>query len=113
MATLVQQPDVANTQISQLRAIDTPVAPKAGLSDFIVGLMPVAQQTIGAIQEENKAHNLALGMNDELNNVTREVSWLDRKYYEHGRDVQTIQTGDHLTTLNRHSMPFLVSVACS
>lgn len=93
MATLVQQPEVANTQISQLRAIDTPVAPKAGLSDFIVGLMPVAQQTIGAIQEENKAHNLALGMNDELNNVTREVSWLDRKYYEHGRDVQTIQTG--------------------
>lgn len=93
MATLVQQPDVANTQISQLRAIETPVAPKAGLSDFIVGLIPVAQQTIGALQEENKAHNLALGMNDELNNVTREVSWLDRKYYEHGRDVQTIQTG--------------------
>lgn len=93
MATLVQQPDVANTQISQLRAIETPVAPKAGLSDFIVGLIPVAQQTIGALQEGNKAHNLALGMNDELNNVTREVSWLDRKYYEHGRDVQTIQTG--------------------
>ncbi len=92
MATLVQQPDVANTQVAQLQAIDKPVRQSASLSDFIVAALPVAKAVIDDIQEDTKQRNLALGMNDELNQVTREVSWLDRKYYEQGRDIQTIQT---------------------
>ena len=92
MATLVQQPDIAVTQVSQLQAIDRPVRQSAGLSDFIVAALPMAKAAIDDIQEDSKQRNLALGMNDELNQVTREVSWLDRKYYEQGRDIQTIQT---------------------
>ena len=92
MATLVQQPDVANTQVSQLQAIDRPVKPSASLSDFIVAALPAAKAVVDTLQEGSKEHNLALGMNDELNQVTRDVSWLDRKYYEQGRDIQTIQT---------------------
>lgn len=92
MATLVQQPDVANTQVSQLQAVDKPVKQSASLSDFIVAALPAAKAVVDTLQEESKQHNLALGMNDELNQVTREVSWLDRKYYEQGRDIQTIQT---------------------
>src|SRR5690554_2216571 len=92
MATLVQQPDVANTQVSQLQAVDAPVKPRSSLSDFIVAALPAAKVVVDTLQEESKQHNLALGMNDELNQVTREVSWLDRKYYEQGRDIQTIQT---------------------
>lgn len=91
MATLVQQPDVANTQVSQLQAIEQP-AKGSSLSDFIVRAVPLALGVVDTLQEESKQHNLALGMNDELNQVTREVSWLDRKYYEQGRDIQTIQT---------------------
>ena len=92
MATLVQQPDVANTQVSQLQAVDAPVKSRSSLSDFIVAALPAAKAVVDTLQEESKQHNLALGMNDELNQVTREVSWLDRKYYEQGRDIQTIQT---------------------
>lgn len=92
MATLVQQPDVANTQVSQLQAVDAPVKSRSSLSDFIVAALPAAKVAVDTLQEESRQHNLALGMNDELNQVTREVSWLDRKYYEQGRDIQTIQT---------------------
>ena len=91
MATLVQQPEIANTQVSQLQAIEKP-AKGSSLSDFIVRAVPLASEVVGILQEESKQHNLALGMNDALNQVTREVSWLDRKYYEQGRDIQTIQT---------------------
>lgn len=92
MATLVQQPDVAVAQVAQLQAIDKPVRQSASLSDFIVAALPVAKAVVDDIQEDTKQRNIALGMNDELNQVTREVSWLDRKYYEQGRDIQTIQT---------------------
>lgn len=93
MPTLVQQPAIADTQVSQLQAVAEPVkVESSGLSSFIMGILPVATKFVADKQEEGKDYNLALGMNDELNGVARDVSLLDRKYYKHGRDLQTIQT---------------------
>lgn len=93
MPTLVQQPAIADTQVSQLQAVAEPVkVESSGLSSFIMGILPVATKFVADKQEEGKDYNLALGMNDELNGVARDVSFLDRKYYKHGRDLQTIQT---------------------
>lgn len=92
MPTLVQAPDVANTQVSQLQAVEKPIAPSMGLSDFVVGLLPQVTQEIAKAQDDGKDYNIALGMNDELNAVTRDVSLIDRKYYKIGHDMQTIQT---------------------
>ena len=91
MPTLIQQPNVADTQVSQLQAVAEPVSTKSGLSDFILGILPVAADAFTANQKANAQHNVALGMNDELNNFTRDVSFIDQKYYDQGREIQAVE----------------------
>ena len=91
MPTLIQQPNVADTQVSQLQAVAEPVSTKSGLSDFILGILPVAADAFTANQKANAQHNVALGMNDELNNFTRDVSFMDQKYYDQGREIQAVE----------------------
>lgn len=91
MPTLIQQPNVADTEVSQLQAVAEPVSTKSGLSDFILGILPVAADAFTANQKANAQHNVALGMNDELNNFTRDVSFIDQKYYDQGREIQAVE----------------------
>lgn len=91
MPTLIQQPNVADTQVSQLQAVAEPVSTKSGLSDFILGILPVAADAFTANQKANAQRNVVLGMNDELNNFTRDVSLIDQKYYDQGREIQAVE----------------------
>lgn len=93
MPTIIQQPAVADTQVSQLQAVAEPVAVKSsGLSNFILGMIPVAGEFIEKNRKDNAQKNVALGMNDELNNFVRDVSFLDRKYYDQGREIQAVES---------------------
>lgn len=92
MATLVQQPAVADTQVSQLRAVRREEVPDTGgLSNFILGILPTASKLIDDNQKANAQHNVMLGIEDELNGFTRDVSFIDRKYYNQGREIQAIE----------------------
>lgn len=90
MATLVQQPELAQVQVSNLQATQRPAETEFGLSDFAMGLIGAANKFTDKYQEENKARLVALGMTDMMNQTQREVGLLDRKYYGQGRDIQNI-----------------------
>lgn len=85
MATLVQQPELAQVQQSNLQA--TPQVPETehNLSDFALGLLSKANKFKDDYDKENANRLIALGVSDHMNDYTREVSWLDRKGYEQGR----------------------------
>lgn len=89
MPTLVQTPDLISPTISREQAIDRPVN-RDGMSTFLQDILPAVSQGLDAYQKENKDHYIALGMNDELNNVTREVGFLDAHNYDQGKEFQKV-----------------------
>lgn len=92
MPTMIQNPEIAGTEISGLQAIKRPVA-DSGLGSFLQSMIPAATQELKTYQDENRAKNIALGMNDQLNKVHREVSWLDKRNYDYGHQYQFVQNG--------------------
>lgn len=89
MPTMVQQPDLINTTISNLQAIDRPVE-RTGLSSFLSELLPQVADGIQAYQEDNKNNMIAQGINDELYGTHREVGILDRHNYKQGVEFQKV-----------------------
>lgn len=90
MATLVQQPELAQVQVSNLQATQRPPETEFGLSDFAMGILSAGAKFVGDYNEDNKSRLVALGMTDYMNKTQREVGFLDRKYYGQGRDIQNI-----------------------
>lgn len=90
MATLVQQPELAQVQVSNLQATQRPPETEFGLSDFAMGVLGAGAKFVGQYNEDNKSRLVALGMTDYMNKTQREVGFLDRKYYGQGRDIQNI-----------------------
>ena len=90
MATLVQQPELAQVQVSNLQATQRPPETEFGLSDFAMGVLGAGAKFVGDYNEDNKSRLVALGMTDYMNKTQREVGFLDRKYYGQGRDIQNI-----------------------
>ena len=92
MPTMIQAPDIVGTEVSGLQPVMRP-STQSGLGSFLQGLMPAVSTEIEKYQDENQQKNIALGMNDELNKVHRDVSWLDRRNYEYGHQYQFVQNG--------------------
>lgn len=92
MPTMIQNPEIAGTEISGLQPVMREGA-QSGLGSFLQGLLPAVNDEIKKHQDENKAKNIALGMNDELNKVHRDMSWLDKRNYEYGHQYQFVQNG--------------------
>lgn len=89
MPTMVQQPDLLTPEVSRLQAIDRPVE-RSGLSSFLTALLPQVAAGVDAYQKENRDHFIALGRNDELNGVQRDVSFIDSHNYNQGKEFQKI-----------------------
>ncbi len=89
MATMVELPQLAMPTISRLQAIDRPVK-RSALSTFMQDILPKVQEGYDAYQKENADRLLALGMNDELNQVQRQVSWMDNRNYNQGKEYQKV-----------------------
>ena len=85
----VDLPNVATPTLTRLQAGE-PVIRKAPMSTFLQSVLPQIREGIQGYQDENKARLLALGMNDEMNNVQREVSWIDQRNYTQGQEYQQI-----------------------
>lgn len=92
MPTMIQAPEIASTEISGLQPVMRQGA-QSELGSFLQGVLQEVPNQIKTYQEENKAKNIALGMNDELNKVHREVSWIDRRNYTYGHQYQSVQNG--------------------
>lgn len=90
MATLVQQPELAQVQISNLQATQRPPETELGLSDFAVGVLGAGAKFLDQYDEDNKTRLIALGASDYMNEYTREVSILERKNYQQGRDFSEV-----------------------
>ncbi len=90
MATLVQQPELAQVQVSNLQATQRPAETEFGLSDFAMGLIGAANQFTDKYNEENRDRLIALGISDYMNQDTRDVSFLERKYYKQGNDYGAV-----------------------
>lgn len=109
MPTLVPLPELQTSQVSQLRAVDRPVETSA-LGTFMQTLIPAATEALDKYNTENRDANIAQGMNDVAMGVTREVSLLDQRNYQQGREFQAVvstQTeqkqgfAEHIDTLAR------------
>lgn len=91
MGTLVQAPERADSTVTGLQPIARPQERSVG--SFLGSILePVAQAAI-KYQDDNAGKNIALGMNDKLNGVVREVSFLDQKNYKHGINYQGVVNG--------------------
>lgn len=90
--SMVKTPEIASTEISGLQPILRP-AGKNNLGAFLSSVLPAVNTEITKYKDENKAKNIALGMNDQLNGVHRDVSLLDRQNYEYGLNYQYVQSG--------------------
>jgi len=90
MATLVQQPELAQVQVSNLQATQRPPETEFGLSDFAMGVLGAGTKFLDRYDEDNKARLIALGASDYMNEYTREVSFLERKNYQQGRDFSEV-----------------------
>ncbi|QNO11463.1 putative internal virion protein B [Acinetobacter phage Aristophanes] len=90
MATIVQQPELGQVQLSNLQAVMHTPQTDLNMSDFAMKLLGAGQKYLKDYDEENKARLVALGMTDYMNKTQREVGLLDRKYYGQGRDIQNI-----------------------
>lgn len=89
MPTMVQQPDLITPEVSRLQAIDRPVE-RSGLSSFLTELLPQVKAGFDEYQKENRDHYIALGRNDELNGVQRDVSIIDSHNYNQGKEFQKV-----------------------
>lgn len=85
----VDLPNVAVPTLTRLQAGE-PVIRKAPMSTFLQSVLPQIREGIQGYQDENKARLLALGMNDEMNSVQREVSWIDQHNYTQGQEYQQV-----------------------
>lgn len=96
MGTLVQAPERASVEVSGLQAIASPTGKGGGLGTFLSGVLPAVNQEIDKYQEANQDRLVALGQNDKLNKMYREVSVLDRQAYQQGRSYQDALNGQIL-----------------
>ena len=96
MGSLVQSPEVADALVSGIQASVTPTGSGGGIGSFLSKLLPAANAELEKYDEENKAKAMALGQNDKLNKMYREVSFLDRKNYAAGREYQSVINGQIL-----------------
>jgi len=87
MAT--QMPSVRDVQVSNLQAIDRP-AEGGVLSSFMQDILPAADKALQTYNKENADRLVALGRSDQMNDVHREVNWLDGKYYNQGKEYQKV-----------------------
>lgn len=90
MPSMVQLPETVMPTVSKLQAVEKPV--KEGFSGFLSRMLPEVGKGIDAYQEDNAKKNIALGMADELNGISRDVSWIDSNNYETGKEVQKISS---------------------
>lgn len=96
MGSLVQSPEVADAVVSGIQASVTPTGSGGGIGSFLSKLLPAANAELEKYDKENKAKAVALGQNDKLNSMYREVSFLDRKNYAAGREYQNTINGQIL-----------------
>lgn len=61
MATLVQQPDLAQVQVSNLQATQRPPETGQSLSDFAFNLLGAGQKFLDTYDKDNKDRLIALG----------------------------------------------------
>lgn len=90
MATIVPQPELTQVRQSNLQATQRPVEKEQNLSDFALALVGKASEGIDTYNKENGDRLIALGASDYMNQYQRDVGFLDRKYYNQGRDIQNI-----------------------
>ena len=90
MATLVQQPDLAQVQVSNLQATQRPPETEQNLSDFALNLIGAGKAFLDNYDKDNKDRLIALGASDYMNEYTREVNILERKNYQQGRDFSEV-----------------------
>lgn len=90
MATLVQQPELEQVQLSSLQATQRPPETEYNLSDFTLGLLGVAKEGLDAYDKENKDRLIALGASDYMNEYTREVNVLERRNYQQGQSYSEV-----------------------
>lgn len=93
MGTLIQQPDREAAQVSGLQPIVRPDNKSGGLGTFLTNILPAVNQELETYDENSKDRVIALGRNDQLNNVLHEVSFLDRRNYKAGRTYQNMVNG--------------------
>lgn len=91
MATMVETPQAASVEVSNLQPVAKPEG--SNLGSFLSGIAKAGAAEIGKYKDANASKNIALGMNDALNQVHREVSILDREYYNHGVSYQNVLSG--------------------
>lgn len=90
MPTQVQGPEIASERIPQLSAIARPEERQLG--GYLAQILPQAIKGFQDYQEENKDHLIALGRNDAINGVQRDVSIVDRWNYNQGMEFQKVSS---------------------
>lgn len=90
MATIVQQPELGQVQLSNLQAVAPTPDKSLNLSDFAMKLMGAGQEYLKEYDEENKTRLIALGASDYMNDYTRDVSFLERRNYQQGQDFSAV-----------------------
>lgn len=96
MATIVQAPERADTAVTGLQPIARPQ--ERGVGSFLSGILEPVAKAVSKYQDDNRGKNIALGMNDKLNNVVREVSFIDQKNYTQGITYQSVVNGQAALT---------------
>ena len=96
MATIVQAPERADTAVTGLQPIARPQ--ERGVGSFLSGILEPVAKAVDKYQDDNRGKNIALGMNDKLNNVVREVSFIDQKNYTQGVTYQSVVNGQAALT---------------
>ena len=76
MRSMVNSPAMANVEISGLQPIERPQ--QESLGSFLAGMLPELNTALSTYKDENADYYMALGRNDRLNDVHREVALQDR-----------------------------------
>lgn len=90
MPSMVQLPETVMPTVSKLQAIAKPQS--EGTSGWLARMLPQVAKGIQEYQKDSQDKNIALGMADQLNGVSRDISWIDSKNYEAGKEVQKISS---------------------